>query len=449
MRVHFIAIGGSAMHNIALAVHAAGHEVTGSDDQIFEPSRSRLDEWGLLPPVDGWFPEKINTGIDVVVLGMHARADNPELARAQALSLKVQSYPEFLRTCNENAQRVVIGGSHGKTTITSMLLHTMRSLQMKSNFMVGAQLDGFDRMVEINPDHPWCILEGDEYLSSPIDRRPKFFWYEGHFTLLTGIAWDHINVFPTEDHYMKQFDQYLRSLAENAVVVWCEEDDKLARIIERCERDDLSFIPYATPACTPRPDGTMDVTFEDGQTLKTRLVGTHNMQNVAGARTLAKAMGIDAASFDSAIQDFTGAARRLETVHETPNFTVFRDFAHAPSKVKATVKGVKASYPNRTLTAVLELHTFSSLNRDFLPTYKQAMEGADEAIVFYDPAVLEHKRMPALDGAFVKHAFGDPENLTVITDAKALHERVQALEAKNRTLLLMSSGWFGNAQWTW
>lgn len=437
------------MHNIALAVHAAGHEVTGSDDQIFEPSRSRLAEAGLLPPVDGWFPEKLDPGIDVVVLGMHARVDNPELAEAQALGLEVQSYPEFLRACNEHAQRVVIGGSHGKTTITSMLLQTMRNLGIETNFMVGAQLEGFDRMVEINPEHPWCILEGDEYLSSPIDRRPKFFWYEGHFTLLTGIAWDHINVFPTEEHYLLQFDHYLRSLAEGAVVVWCAEDEKLARIIQRCERNDLSFVPYSTPACAPQPDGTMHVTFADGRILNTRLVGTHNVQNLAGARTLAHAMGIDAAAFDEAIQGFTGAARRLETVHETPNFTVFRDFAHAPSKVKATVQGVKASYPERTLTAVLELHTFSSLNRDFLPTYNRAMEGADEAIVFYDPAVLEHKRMPALDGAFVKRAFGNPENLTVITDAKALHERVQALEPKNRTLLLMSSGWFGNAQWTW
>lgn len=449
MRVHFIAIGGSAMHNIALAVLAAGHEVTGSDDQIFEPSRSRLAEAGLLPPQEGWFPEKIDASIDSVVLGMHARVDNPELARAQALGLKVQSYPEFLRACNEQARRVVIGGSHGKTTITSMLLHVMRNLNIETNFMVGAQLDGFDRMVEINPQHPWCILEGDEYLSSPIDRRPKFFWYEGQFTLLTGIAWDHINVFPTEDHYTLQFDHYLRSLAQDAVVVWCEEDEKLSQVIQRCDRDDLTFIPYVTPTCEPQRDGTMDVLFEDGRSVRTRLVGTHNVQNLSGARALAQAMGIEPEAFALAIQGFSGAARRLETIHETPNFTVFRDFAHAPSKVKATVRGVKASYPERTLTAVLELHTFSSLNRDFLPTYHSAMESADEAIVFYDPSVLEHKRMPPLEAAYVRQAFGDPENLTVITDAKTLHQRIQALEPKNRALLLMSSGWFGNAQWAW
>lgn len=198
MRVHFIAIGGSAMHNIALAVKAAGHIVSGSDDQIFEPSRSRLASRGLLPAQEGWFPEQLTSELDVVVLGMHARPDNPELLQAQHLGLNIQSYPEFLRTCNEHARRVVIGGSHGKTTVTSMILHAMNQMNASTNYMVGAQLEGFDRMVEIDPNRDWCILEGDEYLSSPIDRRPKFFWYGGHFTLLTGIAWDHINVFPTE-----------------------------------------------------------------------------------------------------------------------------------------------------------------------------------------------------------------------------------------------------------
>lgn len=437
------------MHNIALAVQAAGHEVTGSDDQIFEPSRSRLRAAGLLPQSEGWDPEQIDESIDVVVLGMHARVDNPELERAQALGLNIQSYPEFLRACNAHAMRVVIGGSHGKTTITSMLLHTMRQCKLQTNFMVGAQLDGFDRMVEINPSHPWCVLEGDEYLSSPIDRRPKFFWYGAHFTLLTGIAWDHINVFPTENHYILQFDQYLQTLEEGATVVWCEEDEKLQSVVARCEREDLKFIGYQTPACAPDATGAMRVTFDDGRELVTRLVGTHNIQNLAGARALAQAMGIEKSAFDKGISTFLGASRRLETVHEAPGFTVFRDFAHAPSKVRATVNGVKASYPNRTVTAVLELHTFSSLNQAFLPTYAHALDGADESIVFFDPAVLKHKRMPALDPQFVREAFGNPDGLTVFTDAKALHEHVQRLESRNRTLLLMSSGWFANADWKW
>lgn len=437
------------MHNIALAVQAAGHEVTGSDDQIFEPSRGRLSAAGLLPQNDGWDPERLDESIDVVVLGMHARVDNPELEQAQALGLNIQSYPEFLRACNAHARRVVIGGSHGKTTITSMLLHTMRQCNMQTNFMVGAQLDGFDRMVEINPSHSWCILEGDEYLSSPIDRRPKFFWYGAHFTLLTGIAWDHINVFPTEDHYILQFDQYLRTLEEGATVVWCEEDEKLQTVIARCERKDLKFIGYQTPACAPDATGAMRVTFDDGRELVTRLVGTHNIQNLAGARALAQAMGIGKSAFDRGISTFLGAARRLETVHEVPGFTVFRDFAHAPSKVRATVNGVKASYPNRTVTAVLELHTFSSLNQAFLPTYAHTLDGADESIVFFDPSVLKHKRMPGLDPQFVREAFGNPDGLTVFTDAKALHEHVQRLVPRNRTLLLMSSGWFANADWKW
>lgn len=449
MRVHFIAIGGSAMHNIALAVKAAGHIVTGSDDQIFEPSRSRLASRELLPAQEGWFPEQLTSELDVVVLGMHARPDNPELLQAQHLGLNIQSYPEFLRTCNEHARRVVIGGSHGKTTVTSMILHAMNQMNASTNYMVGAQLEGFDRMVEIDPNRDWCILEGDEYLSSPIDRRPKFFWYGGHFTLLTGIAWDHINVFPTELDYIAQFDAYLETLAPNATVVWCAEDPKLQQVIHRCPREDLKFVPYMTPDCQPNADGTMTVAFESGDTLTTHLVGTHNIQNLAGARALAAEMGLDASGFDKAIGGFKGAARRLELVHETDNFTVFRDFAHAPSKVKATVHGVKASYPERKVTAVLELHTFSSLNKDFIPTYADAMAGADEAIVFYDPSVLAHKRLPPLNPEFVSKCFGDHPDLRIFTDAAALHDEVQNLAPKDRVLLLMSSGWFGNANWTW
>ena len=437
------------MHNIALAVAAAGHQVTGSDDQIFEPSRGRLAAANLLPEEDGWHPEKLDESIDVVVLGMHARSDNPELLKAQSLGLQIQSYPEFLRAANEHATRVVIGGSHGKTTITSMLLHAMQGMNIDTNFMVGAQLEGFDCMVEIDPSRSWCILEGDEYLSSPIDRRPKFFWYEAQFTLLTGIAWDHINVFPTEENYIQQFDTYLESLAPNATVVWCADDQALEKVIQRCARTDLKFIPYQTPPCSPHANGTMTLTFDGDRAVTTHLVGTHNIQNLAGARTLAQAMGLDALAFDEAIASFRGAARRLEPLHNREGFTVFRDFAHAPSKVKATVHGVKASYPDRTLTAVLELHTFSSLNKDFLPTYHLAMEGADEAVVYYDPAVLEHKRLPTLDPQFVADAFGGHPNLRVITDASELHRHVQGLEPSQRVVLLMSSGWFGNAEWSW
>jgi UDP-N-acetylmuramate: L-alanyl-gamma-D-glutamyl-meso-diaminopimelate ligase len=449
MRVHFIAIGGSAMHNIALAVAAAGHEVTGSDDQIFEPSRSRLEAAGLLPNLDGWFPEKLDGSIDVVVLGMSARPDNPELLKAQALDLHIQSYPEFLRACNENAKRVVIGGSHGKTTITSMLLHAMKGMNIPTNFMVGAQLEGFNCMVEIDPDRSWCILEGDEYLSSPIDRRPKFFWYEAHFTLLTGVAWDHINVFPTEEKYVEQFDAYLESLAPNARVVWCAEDATLKEVVSRCKRDDLAFIPYRTPVYSLQSDGTMTLTFAGNRSVTTHLIGTHNIQNLAGARSLALAMGLDVLEFDKAIASFKGAARRLEPMHNSHDFTVFRDFAHAPSKVKATVNGVKASYPDRTLTAVLELHTFSSLNKDFLHTYAQAMASADEAVVYYDPAVLAHKRLPPLEPQFVAESFGNHPNLRVITDTSELQQHVQDMNQNQRVVLLMSSGWFSNAEWSW
>ena len=449
MRIHFIAIGGSAMHNVALALCDQGHLITGSDDQILEPSRSRLERAGILPESDGWFPEKITSEIDVIVLGMHARNDNPELLRALELGVVIQSYPEFLYHMNQTTRRIVVGGSHGKTTVTAMMLHVFRAIQRPTNFMVGAQLDGFDRMVQIDRGREWCILEGDEYLSSPLDRRPKFFWYRANFTLLTGIAWDHINVFPTEENYIAQFDQYLATLAERAVVVWCEEDAKLQHVIERCERTDLTFVPYRTPKCIPHSDGTMRIQWSDGAVLDTRLIGTHNMQNLAGARALASQIGISGFEFDRAIQSFTGAARRLETLHQSGSFVVFRDFAHAPSKLKATVAGVKASYPNRALTAIFELHTFSSLNRDFLPTYRDCMAAADEAIIYFDPSVLAHKKLPELSKELVKQAFGTHSNLTVVTDASELQRMVDDMGELDRTLLLMSSGWLGHVKFKW
>ena len=449
MRIHFIAIGGSAMHNLALALADAGHHVSGSDDQILEPSRSRLLQAGLLPQKEGWFPGTITNDLDCVILGMHARPDNPELLKAQKLGVSIQSYPEFLFSAAEQDRRIVIGGSHGKTTITSMLLHAFKAVEKPVNYMVGAQLEGFDRMVKLDPNVHTAVFEGDEYLSSPIDRRPKFFWYKAHFTLLTGIAWDHINVFPTEEDYISQFDTYLESLSPNAIVVWCEEDKHLDAVIQRTKRVDLIFIPYCTPQCIVGSDGSTEVMWSDGSKSRTPLIGTHNIQNLAGARTLAAAVGINEPEFDAAMIDFTGAARRLELLMETKNFTAFRDFAHAPSKLRATTAGVKDSFPNRHLTAVFELHTFSSLNREFLPTYRDALARADEQVVYYDPEVLKHKKLPALDSAFIAECFGNTENLRIIDSKTALQAFLDARNSANSVLLLMSSGWFSKVTPKW
>ena len=442
MRIHFIAIGGSAMHNLALALLDAGHDVTGSDDQILEPSRSRLLAAGLLPHRDGWFPEKISKDLDAVILGMHARTDNPELLHAQDLGISVQSYPEFLFNATAEQERIVIGGSHGKTTITSMLLHVLSKLNQPVNFMVGAQLDGFDRMVLLDPQLERAIFEGDEYLSSPIDRRPKFFWYRPHFAILTGIAWDHINVFGTEAIYLDQFRQFIATLAPEATLVWCEDDTTLSTLMQETHREDIQLIPYRTPAHEPLESGAMSVQWDDGTSMSTDLIGSHNIQNVSGARTLASAMGIATADFDQSIADFKGASRRLEPLHSHSDFRAFRDFAHAPSKVKATVSGVKASYPHRPLTAFFELHTFSSLNRDFLHTYKDALNSADHAVVYYDPAVLEHKKMPPLDPEFIQLCFGAHPSIEVVHSLTSLQERWNQVPQSNHTLLMMSSGWF-------
>lgn len=446
MRIHLIAIGGSAMHNFALALAHSGHNVTGSDDQIFEPSRGRLKEAGLLPSIEGWRPELLSDEIDVVILGMHARTDNPELARAKEMGLDVQSYPEFLYNATQNKLRVVIGGSHGKTTITSMLLHVLNKLGRNTDYMVGAQLEGFDRMLELNDDNDLAIIEGDEYLSSPIDSRSKFLHYKPNIAILTGISWDHINVFPTEESYLETFRKFIKTIENGGSLVYCNEDPQIVSLISESTplRPDILFIPYSTPSSKPLADSS-EITYSDGSTTHTSLVGAHNFQNLAGARAICKALSISPSEFDSAINGFTGAARRLEIVTEREGYTLFRDFAHAPSKLKATQAGVVGSFPNRKVTAVFELHTFSSLNKEFLPQYKDSMNAVDAAIVYYDPEVVKHKRLPEISIQDVKAAFGR-HDLEVITSVEDLEKRLKIIPTENHCVLMMSSGRFGGSE---
>jgi UDP-N-acetylmuramate: L-alanyl-gamma-D-glutamyl-meso-diaminopimelate ligase len=448
MNVHFIAIGGAAMHNLALALHHQGHTVTGSDDAIHDPSRSRLAAAGLLPEEMGWHPERLHADIDTVILGMHAHPDNPELARALDLGLNVVSYPEYLYHAARDKQRVVIGGSHGKTSITAMLLHVLHRLGRTPDFMVGAQLSGFDRMVSLT-DAPDMLLEGDEYLSSPVDRTPKFHWYRPHLTILTGVAWDHINVFPDPDIYREQFCEYLRRVEPDGTVVWCAEDAELKRAVDAVapERPDIHWVPYGTPDFT-MADGTLEVHME-GRSTPLQLVGTHNALNLAGALKLGEAWGVGPADFLDAVQDFKGAAGRLERVLDDParRCTVFRDFAHAPSKVMATTLSVRDQFRDRKLVALLELHTFSSLNPDFLPTYAGALDAADEAWVCYSPSVLAHKRLPPLDVDTVRAAF-QRKDIHVVDDHADLMDAVQCAAEESTVFLLMSSGRFGGLDLT-
>lgn len=444
MNVHFIAVGGAAMHNLALALHHQGHTVTGSDDAIHDPSRSRLEAQGLLPASMGWYPERIHSELDAVILGMHARQDNPELARARELNLNVVSYPEYLYSAARDKRRVVVAGSHGKTSITAMLLHVMHRVGRTPDFMVGAQLTGFDRMVQLT-DAPDMLLEGDEYLSSPADLTPKFHWYRPHLTLITGVAWDHINVFPNPDIYRAQFETYLRRVEPHGCVVWCAEDAELARAIAAVEpeRPDIEWVPYRTP---PHDvvDGTLYINTSEGRT-PLQLVGAHNVLNLAGAMALAEQWGVKPAAFLEAVQDFSGAAGRLERKLdmdlEGGRCTVFRDFAHAPSKVLATTRSVQGQFAERKVIALLELHTFSSLNPDFIPTYAGALDAADEAWVCYSPDVLAHKRLPPLDVEKVRAAFDNP-GIHVVTDPRELEETVRQEAGPNTVFLLMSSGRF-------
>lgn len=439
MNVHFIAIGGSAMHNLALALHNKGYQVTGSDDTIFEPSKSRLEAKGLLPEQFGWFPEKITENLDAIVLGMHAKADNPELLKAQELDLKIYSYPEFLYEQSKNKTRVVIGGSHGKTTITSMILHVMHYHDRDVDFMVGAQLEGFDVMVKLTEDNDFIVLEGDEYLSSSIDRRPKFHLYKPNIALLSGIAWDHINVFPTYENYEEQFKIFVDSIVRGGSINYNEEDEAVKRIVEASENP-IRKLPYHTP----------EYTVEDGETLletpegpmPIEVFGKHNLNNLAGAKWICQHMGIDEDDFYEAISTFKGASKRLEKIAETNNSVAYKDFAHSPSKVSATTKAVKEQYADRTLVACLELHTYSSLNAEFLKEYKGALDAADVAVVFYSPHAVEIKKLDAVTHQQIADAF-ERDGLIIYTNPDDFKNYLFSQNFDNKALLLMSSGNYG------
>lgn len=437
MRVHFIAIGGSAMHNLAIALSRKGAIVTGSDDEIFEPSRTRLEKQGILPKTIGWFSEKITSDLDAVILGMHAREDNPELLKAKELGLSIYSYPEYLYEQSKDKHRIVIGGSHGKTTITSMLLHVANELQMNVDYMVGAQLEGYDCMVKLSEDAKYMILEGDEYLSSPIDRRPKFHLYKPHTAIISGIAWDHINVFPTWENYIEQFDTFCQLIEPNGVLIANQEDPEVKRLGDKFASS-LKVKPYQTPTYVVTPTGT--TLTHNNISYPLAVFGAHNLQNLMGAMYLAESMGIDNHDFLTAIQSFTGAGKRLQKVVENASFTMFKDFAHSPSKLKATTKAVKEQFPERNVIACMELHTFSSLRKEFLPLYQGAMDAADEALVYFSPEVVKHKKLEPLSIELVQAAFGG--KVKVVNKTADVLAFIREKEAKNAVLLMMSSGNF-------
>ena len=439
MNIHFIAIGGSAMHNLAIALHNKGYQVTGSDDTIHDPSKSRLEKKGLLPKEFGWFPEKITEQLDVIILGMHAKKDNPELLQAQDMGLKIYSYPEFLYEQSKDKTRVVIGGSHGKTTITSMILHVLDYNDMEVDYMVGAQLEGFETMVHLTKENEFMVLEGDEYLSSPIDRRPKFHLYKPNIALLSGIAWDHINVFPTFEGYVNQFRIFTDSLTDGGIMVYNEEDTILKEVVESSTHS-IKKYEYSTPVYQI-DDGVTYIDTPDGL-MPLEIFGDHNLQNLAGAKWVCQHMGIDEEDFYEAIASFKGASKRLEKIAESSEIVIYKDFAHSPSKVKATTEAVKKQYAQRDVIACLELHTYSSLNAEFLAEYNGALDKADKAVVFYSPHALKIKQLDSVSEQQISNAF-QRDDLIIFTNPTEFKEFLFSQKLDQSAVVLMSSGNYG------
>jgi UDP-N-acetylmuramate: L-alanyl-gamma-D-glutamyl-meso-diaminopimelate ligase len=437
-RIHFIAIGGAAMHALAIALKNKGHRVTGSDDEIFEPSRSRLSDHGLLPDIPGWFPRKITADMDAVILGMHARKDNPELLQALKLGIKVYSYPAYMVEQTLQKKRVVIAGSHGKTTITSMIMHVLRYNHVVFDYLVGSGIGGFDNTVSLEDKASIAVFEGDEYLASALDQRPKFHVYQPRIALISGIAWDHVNVFPTYDFYKKQFEIFINSLPDDGVLVYCEEDEELKNLVERSATGAMK-IPYRAHPYSVKDEKTYLLT--EGQELLLEVFGNHNLQNISGARLICEKLGVSAESFYHAITSFRGAGKRLQELAKNAETAVYLDFAHSPSKVKATIEAVKEQYPRRKLVACLELHTYSSLTKTFLAQYRNTMEKADDAVVFFNPDTLAHKRLEMITPEDITASFSR-DRLGVYTSPAELKEFLFSRSWKDAVLLLMSSGNF-------
>jgi len=439
MNVHFIAIGGSAMHNLAIALKKKGSNVSGSDDEIFEPAKSRLKQYEILPAEEGWYPAKITKELDAIILGMHARADNPELLRAQELNIKVYSYPEFLYEQARDKKRIVIGGSHGKTTITAMILHVLQAVGKDCDYMVGAQLEGFDVMVKLTETAPIMVFEGDEYLTSPIDRRPKFHLYMPDIALISGIAWDHMNVFPTFDNYCEQFRIFASLVSKNGKLIYCMEDHAVVDAVRSADHS-VELIGYGLPQYSLTDGITSLIT--PGGNIPLLVFGHHNLLNLSGALDVCRQLDVADVDFYKAISSFNGASNRLESIGKNEHTRIFRDFAHSPSKLKATTNAVKEQYPDKFLVACMELHTFSSLSQTFLEQYKGSMDAADLPVIYFNPHSLALKKLPPLEPKMVKKAIGRTD-LRVFTDSNLLSEFLLNFGWKNKNLLMMSSGDFG------
>lgn len=441
MRVHFIAIGGAVMHNLAIALHKKGYTVTGSDDEIFEPSRSRLKKYNLLPEKDGWDATRITSDIDNVILGMHAKQDNPELIRARKLGLKIMSFPEYLYNQTKDKKRIVVAGSHGKTTTTAMIMHVLKYLNIKFDYMVGSLIDGYETMVELSDESEIAVLEGDEYLTSALDKRPKFHLYMPDIAILNGIAWDHMNVFPTFENYLEQFRIFVEKISEGGILIYFDGDEEVRKIALASGKN-IRKIPYKVHGYFQNKTGFYAATHN--RVVPVKIFGEHNMQNLAAAREACFASGVSEDDFYSAIQSFAGTSKRLQKLDENENGIVYLDFAHSPSKVKATVEAVAARYPGRKIISCLELHTYSSLSARFLSHYRGTLEKTTQAFIYFNPHELELKKLPPLSEQMVKAAFGD-ERIKIFNDSAKMIQSIKKQTLDHPVYLFMSSGDFNGS----
>lgn len=443
MKIHFVAVGGSVMHNLAIALKRQGHAVTGSDDEIYDPAKGNLAEAGILPAEMGWDENRIQNDLDAVIVGMHAKPDNPELVKARSLGLSVYSFPEFIHEHSKSKQRIAICGSHGKTTITSMVMHVMRKLGRKFDYLVGGSVQGFDIQVRLSDDAPVIIVEGDEYLTSPEDRRPKFLVYQPHIALISGIAWDHINVFPTEPEYVDQFAQLVRSMPKAGMIVYNEDDKRLKGIIKDHASKEAHYLyPYSQPDYKIR-DGAYELKLK-GERGKVSVFGKHNMSNLSGAFQVCHLMGVQPEEFVEHIADFTGAGKRLEKIYEEGGNLIFKDFAHSPSKVEATVEAIRDLFGKKNVVACLELHTFSSLNKAFLSQYRKTLKALKKKIIFINEHTLKMKNYPPISRKELVEAFED-DSIQYATTVDELRSLVRGMRDKSgNVFLMMSSGNFAD-----
>ncbi len=438
-KVHLIAIGGSIMHNLALALDSQGFMLSGSDDQIFEPARTRLKNRGICPEKEGWFSEKINTDLSFVVLGMHAKPDNPELVKALELGVKVYSFPELVAEMYSNSTRIVVAGSHGKTTTTSMMMHVFKALGKQFDYLVGAQLEGFDVMVALDKKE-YSIIEGDEYLSSCLDPRPKFMHYSPQIAIITGIAWDHYNVFPTFDSYKNAFVQLIQSMKEGSLLLWYEGDSDLAELVGEYAQH-LKTIAYKESEFVIQGNKCYLISEEACYSLE--VFGRHNLQNMNSVIKVCEYLNFNSIDVCTSLSTFKGAAKRMQLLQNNGDLIIYQDFAHAPSKVKATINALRETYPYHHLHCFLELHTYSSLNKNFLPQYYSTVNECDEITIYFDPKALEIKRMEALDLQFIKDSFGR-QNMNVIDNPAELKVQMDIARKGRGLLVFLGSGnWAG------